>query len=417
MTTPRQPQPNTPRGEPLSPESAPPMIAPADEDDQQSEVAILQQQVHQLQQALASQQAQIATLIERLSQPVEAPIEIIEAHEPIVTPPSDATDTTMDSDHPSAARTTSRRGLLKWGGLGAAAALAAGAAGLSAAPVAHADDGDAMVAGTLNSASSATILVNNVNSSPQGFVVSRYPSVIPSSIADYEASLVGIGGTTDLSTGVLGVAGGSIDAAGVTGVALVFGPDLFANGTGVILQKATNTVGPPPGYDVFVGQLIRDSNGDMWLCMDTGNNDLGIPPRWKKLGSLTNGYEGGATGLLPTPVRMYDSRKTGGPFYGATARSVQITPVRPPFYDPAQVPFGAVGCVGNLTVVSPTASGYLVIYPQGSPTPATSTVNFVAGQTVANSFVVGLGATGQVSIHSFTSGHCHVVLDITGFIN
>lgn len=414
MTTQRQPQPGAPGDEPLPPESTPTMISPSGEDDQQREVAVLQQQVRQLQQAVASQQAQIAALIQRLSQPVEAPIEIIEAHEPSVTPSS---DTSVDSAHEPTSRTTSRRGLLKWGGLGAAAALAVGAAGLNAAPVAHAADGGDMILGSSNSASAGTLLINNASTTPQGFVVARQ-SGIPSSVQNQTASIMGIGGT-DLSTGVVGVAtgaGGSYTA-GVMGIALLAGPDLFANGTGAILQKASTIVGPPPGYDVFVGQLIRDHNGDMYLCMDLGNNDLNIPPRWKKLGSLTNGYNGGATGLLPTPVRMYDSRKTGGPFHGNTARSVQITPTAPPFYTPTAVPLGAVGCVGNLTVVSPTAGGYLVIYPQGSSTPSTSTVNFAAGQTVANSFIVGLGNTGQVTIHSFTSGQCHVVLDVTGFIN
>lgn len=414
MITQRQPQPGAPEDESLPPESTPIMTSPLGTDDQQSEVAVLQQQVRQLQQAVASQQAQIAALIERLSQPVEAPIEIIEAHEPAVNPPSDVA---ADSAFEPPARTTSRRGLLKWGGLGAAAALAAGATGLSAAPVAHAADGDNMILGSSNSASAGTVLINSASTTPQGFVVARQ-SGIPSSVQNQKASIMGIGGS-DLSTGVVGVAtgaGGSYTA-GVMGIALLTGPDLFANGTGAILQKASNTVGPPTDNDIFVGQLIRDSNGDMWLCMNLGNNGLGIPPLWKKLGSLTNGYKGGATGLLPTPIRLYDSRKTGGPFYGNTVRSIQVTPTAPPFYTPTTVPLGAVGCIGNLTVVGPTAGGYLVIYPQGSPTPSTSTVNFGPGQTNANSFIVGLGSTGQVSIHSFTSGHCHVVLDITGFIN
>jgi hypothetical protein len=89
---------------------------------------------------------------------------------------------------------------------------------------------------------------------------------------------------------------------------------------------------------------------------------------------------------------------------------------------------GALGAVGgviggrritavtvNLTAVLPTLPGYLTLYPEGSAPPATSSVNFVAGQIVPNSAVVGVGPTGRIVVHN-PIGSTHVVLDVTGYL-
>ena len=383
----------------------------APQDSQESEVSLLRQQLVMLQQEVARQHEQIAALVHQLNQPVAAPVEIIEASATANTP----ADAVEESRAPTGVAITSRRALLKWGGLGAAALAAAGTAALSTTPVAHAADGDDLVLGTFNGASTRTSLTfslvsNDQNAPDVGFEVVN-GTVYPDDSVFLKSAIRGVSD----GIGVLGVAGSRQSA--VMGFANVTGYDLHANGTGVILQKTSGTVGPRPGYDITIGELIRDNNGDMYLCMNLGNNDLSIPPLWKRLASLTYPYKGGAVGLLPTPVRIYDTRTTGGPFHGNAARDIQISANVPPFYPANKVPFGAVGCIGNLTVTNPTAGGYAVIYPQGSNVPSTSTVNFLAGQTRANSFIVGLGSTGKVTIHTFTSGQCDVILDITGFIS
>ena len=48
----------------------------------------------------------------------------------------------------------------------------------------------------------------------------------------------------------------------------------------------------------------------------------------------------------------------------------------------------------TFTVTSPAADGYLVAFPCGTAVPQTSTVNFVAGRTVSNAALVGLGSGG-----------------------
>ena len=74
------------------------------------------------------------------------------------------------------------------------------------------------------------------------------------------------------------------------------------------------------------------------------------------------------------------------------------------------VPDGAAGAVLNVTVTGPTAPGYVTVWAAGSSRPGTSSVNYVAAQTVANGITSGVGAEG-VSVYA--SGGCpHVVIDL-----
>jgi hypothetical protein len=74
--------------------------------------------------------------------------------------------------------------------------------------------------------------------------------------------------------------------------------------------------------------------------------------------------------------------------------------------------FGATAAFCNLTAVTPTATGYMILFPGGTR-PATSSINFGKSQTLANFGVTGTSATDTVSI--FSSVTSHVLLDITAF--
>ena len=73
----------------------------------------------------------------------------------------------------------------------------------------------------------------------------------------------------------------------------------------------------------------------------------------------------------------------------------------------------------NITAVNPSSTGYLTAFAAGQTVPFISTVNFVAGQTVANQATVTLGNSGnpfdgQVTIFNFT-GSTDVVVDVQGY--
>jgi hypothetical protein len=77
------------------------------------------------------------------------------------------------------------------------------------------------------------------------------------------------------------------------------------------------------------------------------------------------------------------------------------------------VPSDAAAVAMNLTIVDPSAAGFLTAYPCGSVKPNTSNVNFVAGQTVANLSIIKVGSGGKVCFVS--DQRTHLIADVTAF--
>jgi hypothetical protein len=90
------------------------------------------------------------------------------------------------------------------------------------------------------------------------------------------------------------------------------------------------------------------------------------------------------------PVRVLDTRTDlglVGPFVSAVSQKLKVTG--------AAVPAGASGVLLNVTVVAPTAAGFVSIRPgNATGAPSTSSLNFTAGDIVSNAVQVGLPTTG-----------------------
>jgi hypothetical protein len=116
---------------------------------------------------------------------------------------------------------------------------------------------------------------------------------------------------------------------------------------------------------------------------------------------ITSGYVS-----LTSPVRALDTRATSalGP---NEIRNLSLAG--------AGVPLDATMVAVNVTAVDPTANGYLTVWPQGGGVPGVSSVNFVAGTTVANAAFVKLGANATISIFNLT-GATHVLVDVIGYV-
>jgi hypothetical protein len=69
----------------------------------------------------------------------------------------------------------------------------------------------------------------------------------------------------------------------------------------------------------------------------------------------------------------------------------------------------------TMTVIQPTRSGSLTVYPHGSSRPTATSMSYAAGQTVANVVSVDVGADGKVSFYNTGSGTVHVVADLFGY--
>jgi hypothetical protein len=77
------------------------------------------------------------------------------------------------------------------------------------------------------------------------------------------------------------------------------------------------------------------------------------------------------------------------------------------------IPETALALSLNFTVVAPAGAGHLTVWPTGVPEPAVSTLNYLAGQTVANAAIVTLGTGGQITVESFAAAH--LVVDVNGY--
>jgi hypothetical protein len=74
----------------------------------------------------------------------------------------------------------------------------------------------------------------------------------------------------------------------------------------------------------------------------------------------------------------------------------------------------------NVTVTATTGNGFLAVYPPGTPWPGTSTLNWSAGQTVANGVQVGVGLGGNLGttgvwLRFGGMGLAHVIVDLLGY--
>lgn len=125
------------------------------------------------------------------------------------------------------------------------------------------------------------------------------------------------------------------------------------------------------------------------------------------------GYVMGDSAFVPVaPTRVLDTRQTSSVPAGG---SVAIT------LGPGQgVPANATAAVLNVVSVTPTTVGHLRVFPYrpGTPTPVSSTLNYVPGADVANMAVAGIGQDRKVVLYTdqLPGGRTHLVADLVGYL-
>lgn len=196
-----------------------------------------------------------------------------------------------------------------------------------------------------------------------------------------------------------------------------------------------------------VGQLILLSGAGTgkpplsytWLLSAGGPPFLGLPGAstwWNTSGMPPGGYlaslriqnSSGSTtstavyiALAPatsldfyslTPCRIYDTRLLTQPLLSAVTRIIAGTGA-------CGVPTDARALAANVTVVSPSASGYVTLYPGNYPQPPTTMISFSAGDTRSNHMVLPLATTGDGTLAALASiagsGSTQLVIDVTGY--
>jgi hypothetical protein len=81
------------------------------------------------------------------------------------------------------------------------------------------------------------------------------------------------------------------------------------------------------------------------------------------------------------------------------------------------VPVDAAALTGNLTIVGPTAAGWLSVGPTSSAVQSVSLLNAPRGDTRANGVAVPAGALGRLlaAFHAAKGSSTHVLLDLSGY--
>ncbi|HJV09652.1 MAG TPA: right-handed parallel beta-helix repeat-containing protein [Acidimicrobiales bacterium] len=168
-----------------------------------------------------------------------------------------------------------------------------------------------------------------------------------------------------------------------------------------VIDAGTNLAANLPLEDHFGHARITDGNGDGQAVVDMGAVEAAAVP-------LLAG-----DGYHPlSPARILDTRiGLGAPVAKlgpGEAMTFQVT-------GRGGVPASGVTAVTlNVAVTEPTTASWLSAWPAGTAWPGAANLNFVAGQTVANSVVVKVGDGGRVSLLN-SSGSTHVIADVVGW--
>jgi hypothetical protein len=121
---------------------------------------------------------------------------------------------------------------------------------------------------------------------------------------------------------------------------------------------------------------------------------------------------------LPKPVRLLETRANqavGCYLPGLPLISgVENTQPARGACDGVTIPANALGVVGNATVVTPNAAGYLTLWPSTALRPLVATANYNAGDIGNRHFIVGLGA-GDGAFKLFSSATTELVIDLSGY--
>lgn len=176
---------------------------------------------------------------------------------------------------------------------------------------------------------------------------------------------------------------------------------IVLSGGGLAAQESKST---PPNWPVPRYVLIAPASSE----------DLGFDEAEKRL-ALEKALPTAASSFVGiTPCRMVDTRPGQG-FSGAYGPpSLNGAPRDFVLTGRCGVPANAVAVSLNVTVVVPNGDGFLTTFPTAGTVPTVSTLNFRAGQVLANAAIVPLGTGGAVTV--FTNGATtDLLIDVNGY--
>jgi hypothetical protein len=160
------------------------------------------------------------------------------------------------------------------------------------------------------------------------------------------------------------------------------------------------------------GQALRMKAPDVQFI---DHQPISVEVQGFEFGTVTANALPSADGnfIAVTPCRVADTRNPVGP-YGGPAISAGTTREFDIDGSACSIPVGAIAYSLNLTVVSPSAGGWIQVGAGGEPVPFVSTLNFAAGQTVANASIFPAGPGGTIAVKAAVAD-VHLIIDINGY--
>jgi hypothetical protein len=115
--------------------------------------------------------------------------------------------------------------------------------------------------------------------------------------------------------------------------------------------------------------------------------------------------QSGSSRMVPVgPIRAADTRTGLGDSRRVAAGSTTVFDLR------SALPPRSTAVALNLTAVSPATAGYMTVFPCGRQQPATSSLNFAAGETRPNNAIV---ATDDDTICVYSDAEADILIDVT----
>jgi len=120
-----------------------------------------------------------------------------------------------------------------------------------------------------------------------------------------------------------------------------------------------------------------------------------------------------------TPTRLVDTREGRGAPLAPTTPSTPVSvpvaslPVSGALGTAKTIPTAVSAVALNVTVVNPSAAGFVTVWPCGEARPNASNLNFEAGQVVANGVIAPVGGNGSVC--AFSSVPTDLIVDLAGW--
>ncbi|MEQ1700899.1 MAG: hypothetical protein ABMA25_12370 [Ilumatobacteraceae bacterium] len=310
----------------------------------------------------------------------------------------------MTNEHsptPTTEARSSRRNLLR---LATAAAATGAAASLLANSPAEATSGAMQYGANNNAGADTTAITSNSGLYAfQGYTGGSGGSGLYGLSSSYGYGVKGAVSATDTTAGVWG----SSDT--------VYGYGVKASGgmaQMMIAPKATAGPSSPNDSMITKGALAYDDTTDgLWVKVSN--------TEWRVLSGLATAGSFHAI----DPSRVYDSRKpSSDPLSTGQNRTVsvanRIDVATGNVVETDVVPAGATAIAYNVTIVKTVGSnGYLAVNPGGTAVVKASIINwFGPGQTAANSSVVKLNASREVTvICGGTSTSTQFIIDVVGY--